>query len=67
MYLVDDFGPKVYVKIETDAGISGVGESTIVFMPHASFGLLQDLKPYLIGEDPERIEHIWQMCFRTLF
>lgn len=59
--------PSVFVKIDTDEGIAGYGESTIHFFPQAAYGMLQDLKPYLIGEDPERIEHLWQMCFRRLF
>jgi len=59
--------PAVFVKIETDEGITGYGESTIHFFSQAAYGMLQDLKPYLIGEDPERIEFLWQMCFRRLF
>ena len=59
--------PTVFVKIETDEGITGYGEATIHFFPQAADGMLQDLKPYLIGEDPERIEYLWQACFRRLF
>jgi galactonate dehydratase len=29
--------------------------------------MLEDLIPYLIGEDPERIEYLWQACFRRRF
>jgi galactonate dehydratase len=29
--------------------------------------MLKDLVPYLIGEDPERIEYLWQSCFRRRF
>ena len=57
----------VFIKIETDDGIIGYGESTIHFFPQAAYGMLQDLKPYLIGQDPQRIEYLWQMCFRRLF
>jgi len=57
----------VYVKIETDDGISGYGESTINFFPRAAHGLLQDMKVFLVGEDPLRIERLWQTCFRSLF
>ncbi len=59
--------PSVFIKIDTSEGITGYGESTIHFFPQAVYGMLQDIKPYLIGEDPERIEHLWQMCFRRLF
>lgn len=66
-FLTDDNRPSVYVKIETDEGISGYGESSIGFMPRGAHGLLQDIKPYLIGEDPERIEYLWQLAYRVLF
>jgi galactonate dehydratase len=57
----------VFVKIETDEGIVGYGEATNHFLPQSSFGMLQDLTPYLIGEDPERIAYLWQACFRRRF
>ena len=56
-----------YVQIETDAGITGYGEATNHFLPHTVLGALQDLTPYLIGEDPERIAYHWQACFRRRF
>ena len=67
LFLTDDNRPSVYIKIETDEGISGYGESSIGFMPQGAYGLLHDLEPYLIGEDPERIEYLWQMAHRVLF
>ena len=57
----------VFLKIDTDAGITGYGEATNHFLPHASLGMLKDLVPYLIGEDPERVEYLWQACFRRRF
>lgn len=56
----------VFVKVETDEGITGYGEGTN-FTPRAVIGMIEELKPYLIGEDPQRIEHLWQSCFRRLF
>jgi len=56
-----------FVKVETDAGITGYGEATNHFLPQASLGMLKDLTPYLIGEDPQRIEYLWQACFRRRF
>ena len=67
LFLTDDNRPSVYVKIETDEGINGFGESSIGFMPRGAYGILQDLEPYLIGEDPERIEYLWQMAHRVMF
>ena len=54
-------------KISTDAGITGYREATNSFLSYASEGMLKDLIPYLVGEDPERIEYHWQACFRRRF
>ena len=63
----DGNSPAVFIKIETDTEISGYGEATNHFLPQSSLGMLKDLTPYLIGEDPERIEYLWQSCFRRRF
>jgi len=57
----------VYIKIETDKGVSGFGEATIPYMPQSVVGILKDMKGYLLGEDPLRIEYLWQSLFRDLF
>ena len=60
-------GRDVFVRIETDAGITGYGDATNHFVPYSVEGMLRDLIPCLIGEDPERIEYLWQSCFRRRF
>jgi galactonate dehydratase len=60
-------GADVFLKIETNAGITGYGDGTQHFLPYAAEGTLKDIIPYLIGEDPERIEYLWQSCFRRRF
>jgi len=60
-------GSYVLLKIETDAGITGYGDATNNFLPYSAEGALKDLIPYLIGEDPERVEYLWQVCFRRRF
>ena len=60
-------GGNVFVRIETDAGLVGYGDATNNFLPYGAEGTLKDLIPYLIGEDPERIEYLWQSCFRRCF
>ena len=60
-------GSDVFLKIETNAGITGYGDGTQHFLPYAAEGTLKDVIPYLIGEDPERIEYLWQSCFRRRF
>ena len=60
-------GSDVFIKVETDAGITGYGDATNHFLPYAAEGMLKDVCPYLIGEDPERVEYLWQSCFRRRF
>jgi galactonate dehydratase len=57
----------VYVKIETDEGVSGYGEATVLYYPQSVAAMLHDLEGYLIGQDPFRIEYLWQSLFRDLF
>ncbi len=53
-----------FVAIDTDEGISGVGEGGITHRELACAGMLEHMKPLLIGQDPTRIEHHWQGLFR---
>jgi len=48
----------LFVKVETDEGISGIGEAS--GWPRVIQTAIEDLKPILIGEDPGRIERLWQ-------
>ncbi len=60
-------GRDILVRIETDAGIVGYGDATNHFLPYSVEGMLKDLIPYLIGEDPQRIEYLWQVCLYLFF
>jgi galactonate dehydratase len=57
----------LFVVVDTDEGIYGVGESGITGRELAVLGAIEHLKPLLVGQDPARIEHIWQMLFRGGF
>ena len=57
----------VYVKIETDQGIYGIGEASLSGRSLAVVEALGHIKPLLIAQDPTRIEHIWQDIFRGTF
>lgn len=58
----------VFVKVLTDQdGLFGWGEATLEWHTRAIVGAVQDLSPLLIGEDPTRIEHLWQMMYRQHF
>ena len=56
-----------FVKVETDAGIYGVGEGGVTWRELAAAACVDHLKPLLIGENPGRIEHLWQLMFRSGF
>jgi galactonate dehydratase len=55
------------VKIETDDGVSGVGEGGISGHELAMQGMLEHFAQFLVGMDPRRIEHIWQTCYRGAY
>jgi len=53
-----------FVKIATDEGIYGWGEATFEWHEPAVVEGIKLLTPFLIGQDPTRIERIWQTIFR---
>ncbi|MDE0684385.1 MAG: hypothetical protein OXI63_15815, partial [Candidatus Poribacteria bacterium] len=56
-----------FVKVETDAGIYGVGEGGLRRRALALAEVIRSFEPFLIGADPFRIEHLWQVMFRGGF
>ena len=52
------------VKVDTDAGISGLGEAGAWGYLEASGAVIEKYGRYLVGEDPLRIEHHWQYMYR---
>src|SRR5215212_3880079 len=67
VYLAKEWRTFLFVVIDTDAGIYGLGEAGITGRELAVKGGIEHFKPLLIGQDPARIEHIWQMLFRGGF
>jgi galactonate dehydratase len=57
----------LFVVVDTDEGIYGVGESGLTGRELAVMGTIEHMKPWLIGQDPSRIEHIWQTLSRGGF
>lgn len=55
------------VTVETDEGIVGVGEGGISGRELAMQGMLEHLARFLVGEDPRRIEHVWQTMYRGAY
>ena len=57
-------GPKGFVKIETNMGITGWGEINNM-QTAVACALAESLGEMLVGENPTRIEHHWQRLFRA--
>lgn len=57
-------GPKCYVRIDTNHGITGWGEITGL-EPKIAGQLAESLFELLDGENPTRIEHLWQKLYRS--
>ncbi len=53
------------VQIETDTGLTGVGESGYWGFPEGTEGILKRIAKYLLGKDPLRIDHHWQYIYRN--
>jgi len=67
---VEQFYPRPrmrLVKITTDDGLVGWGESTLEGKPKSTMGAVEELAEYLIGKDPLRLEHHWQHIYRSAF
>lgn len=58
------FGRKVYLKLETTHGVTGWGEIDQL-EPRVATALVQSLFELLEGENPTRIEHLWQKIYRS--
>ena len=55
----------IFVKLITDEpGFFGWGEATLEWHTRGVVGAIEDLSQLLIGEDPTRIEYLWQMMYR---
>ncbi len=60
--MVDRF---CFVRIETDKGITGIGESGTWGQLEASAAAITKYAEYLVGKDPRPIEHHWNVMLRA--
>lgn len=56
-----------FVKIETDAGISGWGEPVVEGKTQTVQAAVDEMSDYIIGFDPMQIEDIWNKLYRGAF
>lgn len=52
------------IRIHTDNGISGIGQTACWGYPEAVDKMVNTFEKYLIGQNPLRIEHHWQYLYR---
>lgn len=57
----------MFVKIETDEGISGWGEPVVEGHAKTVEAAVHECAEYIVGKDPSNINDIWQMLYRTRF
>jgi galactonate dehydratase len=58
----------VFVKVlTTEPDLVGWGEATLEWQTQGVVGAVSDLAPLVVGADPTRIEHVWQMMYRQHF
>ncbi|QDU30241.1 D-galactonate dehydratase [Anatilimnocola aggregata] len=55
---------KVFLKVETNHGVTGWGEIDQL-EPYVATALVKSLFELLDGENPTRIEHLWQKIYRS--
>ncbi|HIU32118.1 MAG TPA: galactonate dehydratase [Candidatus Caccousia avistercoris] len=56
-----------FVKIETDEGVCGWGEAVLEGHARTVLSCVEEMKDYLLGADPSRIEDIWTVLYRAGF
>lgn len=57
----------VFVRVITADGLTGWGEATLEWKTQAVVGAIADVSPLVVGQDPMRLEHIWQRMYRGQF
>src|SRR5437867_9014774 len=57
----------MFLKIETDEGISGWGEPVIEGRARTVEAAVQEFAEALVGKDPTRINDLWQTMYRSNF
>jgi galactonate dehydratase len=58
---------QLVVKVETDSGIYGWGESGLSYRELAVVGAIRHYREFLLGKDPMRIGALWQEMYRSQY
>ena len=57
----------LFLKLHTDEGIVGLGEPILEGRALTCQTAVKELEPWLIGEDPTRVVHLWQSMYKHAF
>jgi galactonate dehydratase len=57
----------LFLKMTTEEGIVGLGEPLLEGRSLTCQTAVQELEPWLIGEDPTRVVHLWQSMYKHAF
>jgi galactonate dehydratase len=57
----------LFVRIDTDEGISGWGEPVVEGRAHTVAAAVEELADYLVGKDPRHVEDHWSVLYRGGF
>src|SRR5579862_1619373 len=57
----------IFVVLSTDNGFVGAGEATTVYNDAPVLAALEDLREFVIGMDPRKIESFWDRMSRSLY
>ncbi|MCY4745340.1 galactonate dehydratase [Pelomonas sp. UHG3] len=57
----------MFLKIETDEGVVGWGEPVLEGRARTVEAAVHELSEYLVGQDPSRINDLWQVMYRAGF
>ena len=64
-YLVKEWRTMLFVRVDTDEGITGIGEAGLTSREQAQAGMVEALSTLVVGQDPMRTEHLWQVMWRA--
>jgi galactonate dehydratase len=57
----------LFLKIETDEGVTGWGEPVVEGRAHSVAAAVEELADYLVGRDPRNVEDLWTVMYRGGF
>ncbi|MBK8020126.1 MAG: galactonate dehydratase [Chloroflexi bacterium] len=57
----------LFLKMSTDEGLTGWGEPIVEGQAETVAAAVREMEDYLIGQDPSRIQDIWETLYRARF